>query len=209
MATAKDVLKVARAEIGTKESPSGSNRVKYNTWYYGKEVSGSAYPWCMAFVQWCFNQAGMPLPYKTASCSALMRWSVEHGRWVVSDYKPGDVLLFDFGGDGDPDHVGILDSIEAGKLVSIEGNTSVTSNDNGGCVMERSRRKSTVVGAYRPDYSEEAEKMDNTPSEWAEEAVTWAKESGLLKGDQYGNLQLHENLTREQMCVFLYRYSKL
>lgn len=45
----------AQAEVGVKESPAGSNKVKYNTWYYGKAVSGSAYPWCAVFVSWVFN----------------------------------------------------------------------------------------------------------------------------------------------------------
>ena len=50
--TEKELLRIATAEIGTKENPAGSNKVKYNTWYYGREVSGKAYPWCMVFVQW-------------------------------------------------------------------------------------------------------------------------------------------------------------
>lgn len=66
------LLSTAQEQIGTKESPANSNNVKYNTWYYGKAVSGSAYPWCMAFVQWCFDQVGMRLPLMTASCSALL-----------------------------------------------------------------------------------------------------------------------------------------
>ena len=65
--TAEKVLAAARRELGTKESPANSNRVKYNTWYYGREVSGSAYPWCAVFVQWCFDQASVKLPKRTAS----------------------------------------------------------------------------------------------------------------------------------------------
>ena len=42
---ANKVLDVARKELGVKESPANSNRVKYNTWYYGREVSGAAYTW--------------------------------------------------------------------------------------------------------------------------------------------------------------------
>lgn len=33
MATAAQLLDIARAELGTKESPAGSNKVKYSTWY--------------------------------------------------------------------------------------------------------------------------------------------------------------------------------
>lgn len=33
-----DVLDTARRELGTTESPANSNKVRYNTWYYGREV---------------------------------------------------------------------------------------------------------------------------------------------------------------------------
>ncbi len=51
---AAQLIKIAESQIGVKESPSGSNNVKYNTWYYGHAVSGDAWPWCCAFVSWCF-----------------------------------------------------------------------------------------------------------------------------------------------------------
>ena len=52
--TAEKLLRIAQAELGVTEYPSGSNKVKYNTWFYGKTVSGDAYPWCAVFVCWCF-----------------------------------------------------------------------------------------------------------------------------------------------------------
>lgn len=58
--TADMVIATALAEVGTKEKPKNSNKVKYNTWFYGKEVSGSAYPWCEVFVQWCFAHVKEP-----------------------------------------------------------------------------------------------------------------------------------------------------
>jgi len=48
------LVATAEAEVGVKESPRNSNNVKYNTWYYGHAVKGSAYPWCMTFVEWLF-----------------------------------------------------------------------------------------------------------------------------------------------------------
>ena len=56
--TAKMVLDTARAQLGTKEKPAGSNNVKYNTWFYGHPVKGDAYPWCMVFVCWLFAHVG-------------------------------------------------------------------------------------------------------------------------------------------------------
>ena len=52
--TAAKLLEIAASQVGIKEVPTGSNNVKYNTWFYGRSVSGSDYPWCAAFVSWCF-----------------------------------------------------------------------------------------------------------------------------------------------------------
>ncbi len=56
---------------------------------------------------------------------------------------------------------------------------------------------------------ENSMERDNTAAEWAEEAVTWAKENGILYGDENGNLMLHEPCTREMMVVFLNRVYRL
>ncbi len=42
--TAKDILDLARSQIGT--IASNVKRCKYNTWFYGSDVSGSGYDWC-------------------------------------------------------------------------------------------------------------------------------------------------------------------
>jgi len=49
--TADMVVATALAEVGVKESPRNSNKVKYNVWFYGKNQS--AY-WCCTFVCWVF-----------------------------------------------------------------------------------------------------------------------------------------------------------
>jgi len=151
--TAGALVKVAVSQIGTVESPAGSNKVKYNTWFYGREVSGSSYPWCMTFVEWCFNEAGAPMPIKTASCTALMTYAKAKGLWVTSGYKAGDIILYSFDGGADADHVGICESATNSTVTCIEGNTSLTSQDNGGKVMRRTRNIYLVQGAYRPQYA--------------------------------------------------------
>ena len=92
MATANDVLAVARGEIGVTEYPPGSNNVKYNTEYYGRQVYGDdAYPWCMVFVWWVFKHAGASSLFfdgaKTASCPTYYRWASKTGRWYTSGYS--------------------------------------------------------------------------------------------------------------------------
>ena len=75
MSTLDNVLNYAISQLGTKENPSGSNKVKYNTWYYGKEVSGSAYPWCAVFICYVFNKCGVSSLFcggkKVAYCPSI------------------------------------------------------------------------------------------------------------------------------------------
>lgn len=161
MATAKQVLAIIQAELGTKESPAGSNKVKYNTWFYGREVSGSDYSWCMVFVQWAFAQAGLSLPLRTASCGALMRAAQEAGCWVTGNYKPGDVVIYDFPGGAATDHCGIVESATASVIVAIEGNTGSTSDADGGQVQRRDRPNKYIKGAVRSPFDAETEEDDD------------------------------------------------
>ncbi len=207
--TAEKVLAIATAELGTRESPANSNRVKYNTWYYGREVSGAAYPWCMVFVQWVFAQSGVKLPVKTASCGALMNAAKKAGQWVGKDYRPGDVVIYDFPGGAATDHTGIIEKVTASGVVAIEGNTSQAgSQSNGGQVCRKTRPYKQVVGAVRPDYQKEDKYMDNIPSPAHKEGVEWAKKNGILTGDAAGDLKLTEPVTRQQMCTMLFRFAK-
>lgn len=46
-------------------------------------------------------------------------------------------------------------------------------------------------------------KDGNVPDPWAKEYVDWCRKEGLMVGDDKGNLNLHDTLTRQQMCVFM------
>lgn len=209
MAEAEKILEIARAELGTRESPPYSNRVRYNTWYYGREVSGKSYPWCMVFVQWCFARAGVALPVKTASCGALMSAAKQAGQWVSGDYRPGDVVIYDFPGGGATDHTGIVERVTPAGVVAIEGNTSrAGSQSDGGEVCRKDRPYRQIVGAVRPRFEREEAQMDNVPSPAHKEGVEWAKENGILTGDGSGDLKLTEPVTRQQLCTMLYRYAQ-
>ena len=158
MATAKELLDIAVRQLNVREDPPGSNNVRYNTWYYGREVSGKAYPWCMAFVQWVFAQAGVKLPARTASCRTLMNAAKSFGIWVTEGFQPGDVAIYDFSGKRrTTEHCGIVEAVLPGYGVqAIEGNTSESgSQSNGGMVCRKTRPWKYIVGAVRPDFTEE------------------------------------------------------
>ena len=199
MATVSELLEIARRQIGVKESPPSSNNVRYNTWYYGREVSGSAYPWCAVFVAWVFDQAKVKLPIRTASCGALMRAAQSAGCWVTGDYRPGDVVIYDFPGGAATDHCGIVESVDGSYISAIEGNTSSTSDADGGAVERRARKFSQIVGAVRPSYDKEVDEVRyNTVEEcpsWARETVQKLVDRGYLNGTGEG-LDLSADMVR-------------
>lgn len=189
--TGRDVVLLAATQVGIRENPPSSNNVRYNTWYYGREVSGSRYPWCMVFVQWVFAQLGVALPQRTASCGALMRAAQMSGQWVTEDYRPGDVVIYDFPGGATTDHCGIVESVTDSGVVAIEGNTGSGSDADGGQVQRRSRAFSVIVGAVRAkdlmeEVTEEMEERFNTvagcPS-WAQATVDKLVALGYLTGN--------------------------
>lgn len=202
MTTAQALLEIARGELGTKESPAGSNQVKYATWY---GLPGQ--PWCVMFVMWVFAQAGAALPTRTASCTLLMNAAKKAGSWVTSGYLPGDVVIYDWGANGVPDHCGIVESASGSAVTAIEGNTAVGNDSDGGEVMRRERQTRQILGAVRPRYEEERT-VDNTPSDAHREGVAWAVENGILLGSG-GDLMLSQPVTREQLCTMLYRLAQL
>lgn len=205
MATANELLAIARKQLGICESPPGSNNVRYNTWYYGREVMGSAYPWCMVFVQWVFAQAGVKLPVRTASCGALMNAAKAAGCWVTAGFKPGDVVIYDFPGGAATDHCGIVETeLPDYGVQSVEGNTSQSgSQSNGGMVCRKNRPGKYIVGAVRPVFDKEKEEDDmviyktlNDVPSWYKAAVQKAMDKDALKGTSGKEINVSEDLCR-------------
>lgn len=164
MATVKKLLDTAKKELGVKESPPNSNNVKYNTWFYGKPVVGSAYPWCAVFVFEMCKKAGVKVPVdfpEAASCGAWMRAAKTAGMWVTSGFQPGDIAIFDFSGNKKTtQHCGIIESVLDNSVKTIEGNTGTSSDSDGGEVMRRTRANKFIIGVVRPVYDTEIKKED-------------------------------------------------
>ena len=198
-------------------SPANSDNVKYNTFYYGREVSGK-YPWCAVFVWWVFREAGAPELYygggETAYCPTLMSF---HKKQKVTDYRPGDIVFFNFSGRSSAGHVGICESWDGTYITTIDGNTGSASEDNGGAVLRRRRHKKFIVGAYRPEYQEDDDMtqdqfnsfMDNylkakakePASDWAKPFIDTAIDVGAMT-DVGGTIERPKSwMTREELSV--------
>ena len=158
MATAKQVIDMALKYIGVKENPAKSNNVVFNTHYYGEPVSGKNYSWCCSFLWDIFRMAGASNLFyngcKTAYCPSVETWGKQNKLTVPNNKgQYGDIVLFQFDSDANADHIGFIYSRNAdGSYQTIEGNTSVGNDSNGGEVMIRTRKKSVIKTIIRPKY---------------------------------------------------------
>lgn len=148
-----DAIRNAKNELGVTEYPANSNNVKYNIWFYGKMVQGDGFPWCAVFISYIFKDS--PIVKKTASCLDMLEWFEAHNR-IVTHPQPGDIVFYKFKTNKRrTNHVGLIISVtDSNNFLTIEGNTSLKSDDNGGAVMERRRTRANVVGFARPEYED-------------------------------------------------------
>ena len=85
--------------------------------------------WCAMFVSWCADQAGFldtgAIP-KFENCVWGANWFKDNAGWAdgSAEPSPGDIIFFDWEPDGYPDHVGIVEKCEGGRVYTIEGNVN-------------------------------------------------------------------------------------
>lgn len=153
---AEAFVKTALGEVGTKESPKGSNHVKYSTWYNGKNA-----PWCSEFVLWCawktFGDSYKNFFKRSAAAHYVQTGIVEKGgSWVLkgsfaknassaAKCKPGDIFTTDTDHNGISNHVGIIVSVEGTKIHTVEGN-------HGDKVARDTRSISGIYRVARPNW---------------------------------------------------------
>lgn len=113
-----NIIEIARKEIGNKGGE------KYWRWYGFNQREN----WCAIFVSWCANKSGIinnTIP-KFSLCTDGVKWYKDHNKWENKSYIPqtGDIIFFDWNGDGHVQHVGIVEKEENGKVYTIEGNSN-------------------------------------------------------------------------------------
>lgn len=164
------IVSVASNEVGYKGTSTYS---KYGEWY------GYQGGWCTTFVFWCFNNAGAAYSvdlYGTitpsgGNCNSMISWYSSKGRYEkrTSGYKPktGDLVFFDWSGNGSSQHVGIVTSVSGSTINTIEGNCS-------GYVKERSYTQdgskpynniSSILGYGALDFTQVSSNVSNGTQE--------------------------------------------
>lgn len=162
------------SQVGlTEDPPYGNEADSYWAWW-GCNLGS----WCGCWVSWVAAHAGYPMPVIDPSCSGTATGFVSCPSGSVRAWgygeqpaqaEPGDVLIFswypwsvqgglpiitsgDYEGWVAGDHTGFyVADVGGGYLRTLEGNTSASSWDNGGAVMERTDRYwGQVCALWRP-----------------------------------------------------------
>ncbi len=144
------IIEIAQKEVGYVES--AGNKTKYGKWF-----GWDGQMWCAIFVSWCYAQAGKPLPKigftkGFAGCQTGYEYFKKNG-WITDKPVAGDIVIFDWNGDKRYDHTGIFvqwyqESL--GMFISVEGNTALKNDSNGGSVMSRKRSSSMAIFIHPP-----------------------------------------------------------
>ena len=148
--TAKRIIEVALAEVGTIEGP------KNNQTKYGAFTKANFLPWCGSFLMWCASESKVKVPNCVSTKDGAAAFKKKNA-WFDTP-KKGDFVFFDFIDDDKTiiNHIGLVRKVSEKAILTIEGNTSPSGKErNGGQVMEKRRllgARSGIVGYGRPSY---------------------------------------------------------
>ena len=159
MATGNDLLRVASKYLGYNRFDDPKPGTIFGRAFaelHGDYFGYSGVPYCDMLVTFCLREIGI-----TNFDSAYVPGRIATARargWLVKreDALPGDLVCFDWDGDGVADHIGIVEIKYAWSYQTIEGNTSGSwrgSQSNGGGVYRRVRSFDSVIAVIRPPYT--------------------------------------------------------
>lgn len=131
-----NIAAIAGAEVDAPDSmeiPPGSNRTKYNDWFYGR--AGAEAPWCAIFVSWCAAQCGLidsGLYRKDAGVTTTYSYMTKENGFASYSWRevkqlgggaysavPGDLFFFEGMG-----HIGIVTNVTETSIEVTHGNSS-------------------------------------------------------------------------------------
>lgn len=163
MATANDVLNIARSQIGYSRWNDPEPGTIYGRWYaklVGNQYFGySGVPFCAMGASWTFNQANATCAGFPGAYTPTMLNVAKSSGAVLSnkrDAKPGDVVYFNWDG-GVVDHVGFVEINQGSYVQTIEFNTG------NGQVLRRTRNWNTIEAIVRPNYDGTSSAPNTSP----------------------------------------------
>ncbi|WP_280398944.1 CHAP domain-containing protein [Nocardia carnea] len=147
-ATRRSILDIAREELklGAVERGGSSNDV-----YYRETGERAPYdidaPWCAAFTSYVWEKAGYQVDWTNPNYVPAI-WNDAKAKLDTATPRyaeEGDLIIFDWQGDGTPDHIGIVEKVEGSTITTIEGNSSNELRRN-----EYQMGNNDLVGVVKP-----------------------------------------------------------
>lgn len=213
--TANNVLKLAKAEVGYCRYDDPKRGTKYGRWY--ADLTNSSYfgtngvPFCAMFVSYILKRAGQSVSgFPTASCLTAVSGARKAGLVLSNkkNAKAGDIVIFDWEGNGVADHVGFVEKNYGTYIQTIEGNT--TGNDGrSGSVARRTRAWSTVMLVIRPKYKASSSSSSSSTywqlevdGIWGEDTTKLAQkiEGIIVSGKVYNQPTSNKSLFAKGQC---------
>lgn len=147
-ATPDSIVDIARDELerGVAERGGSSNNAYYTD--TGERTPfdiGDA--WCASFTSYVWEKAGYEVDWTNKNYVPAI-WNDAKANLETADAgyaEKGDLIIFDWQGDGTPDHIGIVDKVEGSTIHTIEGNSSNQLKRN-----EYQMGNNDLVGVVKP-----------------------------------------------------------
>ncbi|WP_067472073.1 C40 family peptidase [Nocardia amamiensis] len=125
-----DIVAKAQEQLKLGVSESGGNNVPMFRGPDGKLYKAPYNindAWCAAFSTWVWDQAGYNVDWTNQNYVPAIWNDAKHMGLAanIANAQKGDMIIFDWEGDGTPDHVGIVESVDprTGRINTIEGNS--------------------------------------------------------------------------------------
>lgn len=131
-------LKVLAGQYGSNGDIKGAGDGQpryFSEWYIGSYADNPGWnantPWCACFVSWALCQDSVKL-YVSAPADHSRWYShvgdfrkyFDESHWKTTNPIPGDIIFFDWDGDGSLQHVGVVLYVTDDYVYTIEGNSA-------------------------------------------------------------------------------------
>lgn len=131
------VANIYTSQIGVKEATGNNDGVQIKAYL---KVTGlkEGYPWCAAFVAWCYNMAGVDAIKSAYSPNWFVKLK------LTTKPKQGDLIGIYFANLKRIAHVGFYHQDAGEFVISVEGNTNDEGSREGNVVAKKRRLKRQI-----------------------------------------------------------------
>ena len=146
------VVCAAHDDIGEHEDPPGSNRGAYVDAVNQEFGSPLGSAWCANALGHWFKKAGASIPPDNVGSADRWRRFGQHAGLWTDEAQPGYAVIYGDRSTGLAHHVGIVEQIVNGRVLTIEGNTTLVPgyDREGWIVQQKEIAHEKVLGFVKP-----------------------------------------------------------